>query len=64
MGRLARCNLTDACADPLFQSSAAPPGGCNGRKLRIRSIIQLQARHIATFVRGEGKPYEPWVGRW
>lgn len=35
-----------------------------GRKLRLKSIIQTQARHVATFVRGEGKVYEPWVGRW
>lgn len=40
------------------------PEPYHGRKMRLRSIIQLQARHVATFVRGEGKPYEPWVGRW
>lgn len=35
-----------------------------GRKLRLRSIIQAQARRLAVSVRGEGKPYEPWVARW
>lgn len=34
-----------------------------GRRLRVRSIIQAQARRIATFVRGEAE-YRPWVGRW
>lgn len=34
----------------------------DGRR-RLRTIIQLQARRVATFVRGEGV-YRPWVGRW
>jgi CRISPR-associated protein Cas1 len=35
-----------------------------GKKRKLRTIIQSQARHIATFVRGEGKQYKPFVGRW
>ncbi|MBE0481366.1 MAG: CRISPR-associated endonuclease Cas1 [Dehalococcoidia bacterium] len=35
-----------------------------GKKHRLRTIMQLQARHVATFVRGDGRPYRPWVGRW
>ncbi|HZU05397.1 MAG TPA: CRISPR-associated endonuclease Cas1 [Chloroflexota bacterium] len=35
-----------------------------GRRLRVRSIVQAQARRIATYVRGDGPPYEPWIGRW
>ncbi|MDM7911879.1 MAG: CRISPR-associated endonuclease Cas1 [Methanotrichaceae archaeon] len=35
-----------------------------GKRHRLRTIIQMQARHIATFVRGEGEQYKPWVGRW
>jgi len=34
-----------------------------GRKCKLRTIIQSQARHIGTFLRGEGK-YKPFVGRW
>lgn len=35
-----------------------------GRRLRLRSIVQSQARHLATYVRGDGAPYTPWLGRW
>lgn len=35
-----------------------------GKKHKLRTILQSQARHIATFVRGENPKYEPWVGRW
>lgn len=35
-----------------------------GKKHKLRTIIQSQARHVATFVRGEGKAYKPFVGRW
>ncbi len=35
-----------------------------GKKHKLRTVIQSQARHIATFVRGEGKEYKPFVGRW
>lgn len=35
-----------------------------GRKFRLKSIIQMQARHVATYLRGEGKPYTAWLGRW
>ena len=34
------------------------------KKHKLRTIIQAQARHVATFVRGEGKDYRPFVGRW
>lgn len=34
-----------------------------GRRRRLRTIIQSQARRVATYVRGEGE-YQPWVGRW
>jgi CRISPR-associated protein Cas1 len=34
-----------------------------GKQHRLRTIIQMQARHVATFVRGDG-PYAPFVGRW
>jgi len=35
------------------------------RKRRpIRTIIQSQARHLATFVRGDRESYEPFLARW
>jgi CRISPR-associated protein Cas1 len=34
-----------------------------GRRRRLRTIIQSQARRVATFVRGEAQ-YNPWLGRW
>ena len=30
----------------------------------LRSIIQMQARHIATFVRGERERYDPFLAAW
>ena len=35
-----------------------------GRRLRLRTILQSQARHLATYVRGDGVLYTAWVGRW
>lgn len=35
-----------------------------GRKCKLRTVIQSQARHVATYLRGEGKEYRGWVGRW
>jgi CRISPR-associated protein Cas1 len=35
-----------------------------GKKHKLRTILQSQARHLATFVRREGKEYHPFVGRW
>mgnify|MGYP005839971119 FL=1 len=35
-----------------------------GKKHKLRTVLASQARHIATFVRGEGKTYRPFVGRW
>lgn len=35
-----------------------------GRRHKVRTIIQMQARHLATFVRRERPEYKAWVGRW
>ena len=35
-----------------------------GRRRRLRTIIQSQARRICTYVRGEAPAYIPWLGRW
>ncbi|MGQ9854665.1 MAG: CRISPR-associated endonuclease Cas1 [Candidatus Oleimicrobiaceae bacterium] len=35
-----------------------------GKRHRLRTILQMQARHIATFVRGERAHYKPFVARW
>ncbi len=50
-------------ADRLFErlDSEEP---YDGRRHKLRTIIQMQARHLATFVRGERPEYRAWVGRW
>ncbi len=35
-----------------------------GKRHKLRTIIQMQARRVAAFVRGEGGEYKAWVGRW
>ena len=35
-----------------------------GRRRRLRTIIQSQARRVATYVRGDAADYHPWAGRW
>ncbi|MCL4423875.1 MAG: CRISPR-associated endonuclease Cas1 [Firmicutes bacterium] len=34
-----------------------------GKKHRLKTVIQMQARHLATFLRGEGR-YKPFVASW
>ncbi|MGB9825923.1 MAG: CRISPR-associated endonuclease Cas1, partial [Desulfofundulus sp.] len=34
-----------------------------GKRYKIKTIIQMQARRLATFLRGEAK-YRPFVGSW
>ena len=34
------------------------------KRLRLRTILQTQARRLAVSVRGEGRAYEAWVARW
>lgn len=35
-----------------------------GKRHTLLSIVQMQARHVATFVRGEREAYEPFVMSW
>jgi CRISPR-associated protein Cas1 len=35
-----------------------------GRRHSLREIIQMQARHIATFVRGDNPSYQGFVAKW
>ena len=35
-----------------------------GKKHRLRTIIQSQARHLATYLRRAGKPCQPFLARW
>ncbi len=35
-----------------------------GKRYALRLIIQMQARHLATFLRGERAVYEPFVSAW
>ncbi len=40
------------------------PEPYEGKRHPLRAIIQMQARHLATFVRGERAVYEPFVASW
>jgi CRISPR-associated protein Cas1 len=40
------------------------PARYEKRRLPLRAIIQSQARHLATFLRGERDRYEPFVASW
>nr|WP_290668288.1 CRISPR-associated endonuclease Cas1 [Ardenticatena sp.] len=40
------------------------PVAYEGRRLQLKSVVQSQARHLATFLRGERDAYEPFVGTW
>jgi len=35
-----------------------------GKRATLRAVLQSQARHLATFLRGERDMYEPFVGSW
>lgn len=35
-----------------------------GKRVSLRTVLQHQARHMATFLRGERETYEPFVGSW
>jgi CRISPR-associated protein Cas1 len=35
-----------------------------GKKHKLRTVIQAQARHLAAFLRSEVPSYKPFVGRW
>ncbi len=35
-----------------------------GKRHKLRTIIQSQSRRVAAFVRGESGGYRAWVGRW
>ena len=50
-------------ADKLFERLDAEEPH-EGRRNKLRTIIQMQARHLATFVRRERPEYKAWVGRW
>jgi CRISPR-associated protein Cas1 len=40
------------------------PERFEGKRYALSSIIQMQARHVATFVRGQRASYEPFVMSW
>ena len=37
--------------------------GHDGKKHKLKTIIQRQARRVASFLRGEGR-YKPFIGSW
>ena len=55
----ARRQLADSVLDRL---EAQEP--YEGKRQRLQSIIQMQARQLATFVRNEREEYEPFIARW
>jgi CRISPR-associated protein Cas1 len=50
-------------ADTLLKRLEAAEG-YEGKRFPLRLIIQLQARHLATFLRGERAVYEAFVSSW
>ena len=50
-------------ADKVLQRLEAP-ARYEKRRLPLRAILQSQARHLATFLRGEREQYEPFVASW
>ncbi len=58
--------LTDGSRRTLAQKVSGRLDGdelYEGKRHKVRTIIQLQARRIAACVRGES-PYRPWLARW
>jgi len=51
-----------AVADKIVERLKSPEP-FEGRRYEVRSIIQMQARHVATFLRGE-RPYRPFAFKW
>jgi len=51
-----------AVADKVVERLKSPEP-FEGRRYEVRSIIQMQARHVATFLRGE-RPYRPFAFKW
>jgi len=59
-------NLTEATRRLLAQRVLERLGGLvdyQGKKHRLRTVIQSQAHHLATYLRGEGN-YKPFLMRW
>ena len=50
--------------EKVLERMAVRPKPYEGKRQPLRHILQCQARHIATFVRGERPDYEPFVMGW
>lgn len=61
-GRLVAEARRDLARKVLARLEAAEP--YEGKRHPLRSIIQRQARHLATFLRGERETYEPFIASW
>jgi len=53
-----------ALARRINERLETPAPHLDGRRLRLRSIIQSQSRRLGSFLRGEIPAYMPWAGRW
>ncbi len=62
-----RGRLDDATRTGLAQrvnERLESPEPHEGRRPRLRTIIQSQARRVATYLRGDAAAYQAWIGRW
>jgi CRISPR-associated protein Cas1 len=62
-----RGNLTEETRKTLAEKVLERLDGLEryeGKKHKLRTIMQCQARNIASFVRGERPTYRPFVGGW
>lgn len=62
-----RSMLTDKTREQLRDKIKARLDGrekYEKKRHTLRNIIQMQARHLATYVRGERESYEPFITKW
>jgi len=61
-GRLTEETRRDLATRILDRLESAEP--YEGKRQALRHILQQQARHLATFVRGDRPTYEPFLATW
>jgi len=61
-GRLSQATRRDYADKVLQRLETQVP--YEGKRHVLRAVIQSQARHLATFLRGEREAYEPFHARW
>ncbi len=61
-GRLDRATRRRIADHVLGRLEAPVP--YEGKRLQLKSVLQSQARHLATYLRGDRETYTPFVGSW